>query len=94
MIGVSWVRFMPLFVFQIWFDIYEGQIMVTDENIASFDDYLAQGNELKDAVNCTIQGAKRVMNNNDAPRVNTKINDLAICFSNGTTRASWFNRDI
>lgn len=31
-------------------DIYEGQIMVTDENIATFDDFLAQGNELKDAV--------------------------------------------
>lgn len=31
-------------------DIYEGQIMITDENIESFDDYLVQGNELKAAV--------------------------------------------
>lgn len=31
-------------------DIFEGQIMVTDENIASFDEYLAQGNELRDSV--------------------------------------------
>lgn len=31
-------------------DIYEGQIMVTDENISYFDNYLTLGKELKEAV--------------------------------------------
>ena len=31
-------------------EIYEGQIMVTKDNIASFDEYLAEGNALKEAV--------------------------------------------
>ncbi len=41
-------------------DIYEGQIMVTDENIATFDDYLSQGNALKDAVIAQFRTAKGI----------------------------------
>lgn len=41
-------------------DIYEGQIMVTDENIATFDEYLAEGNALKDAVIAQFRTTKGI----------------------------------
>jgi hypothetical protein len=41
-------------------DIFEGQIMVTKDNIASFDEYLAEGNALKDAVIAQFRTAKGI----------------------------------